>query len=141
IADSRADIGDVYAWMSPDRGRLNLVMTIIGHSLSDHLAYSFHVDSARAFGRRDASITISCMTAGKNFSCFTGKEVASGKVDGPQGASNARGTLRAFLGPRDDPFFNNVRGTRDMYNAATAALANGARFDAAGCPRFTKATA
>src|SRR5207253_2995066 len=29
----------------------------------------------------------------------------------------------------------------DMYNAATAALANGARFDAAGCPRFTKATA
>ena len=141
IADSRADIGDVYAWMSPDDHRLNLVMTIVGHSLSDHLAYTFHIDSARALGGRNASVTISCITSGKDFSCFTGKQIASGKIDDPAGASNAGGELRAFLGLRDDPFFNNVRGTRDMYNAVVAALSNGARYDAAGCPMFTKATA
>lgn len=27
IADPRGDIGDVYAWMSPDARQLNLVMT------------------------------------------------------------------------------------------------------------------
>jgi hypothetical protein len=35
IADPRADIGDVYAWMSPDSRQANLVMTIVGHTFSD----------------------------------------------------------------------------------------------------------
>ncbi|HEX6396638.1 MAG TPA: hypothetical protein VFZ95_04385, partial [Steroidobacteraceae bacterium] len=37
IADPAADIGDLYAWMSPDHQRLNLVMTIVGKKFSDHV--------------------------------------------------------------------------------------------------------
>jgi hypothetical protein len=45
-----------------------------------------------------------------------------------------------FAGLRDDPFFNNVKGTRAVYQAAMAALRNGAVVDAAGCPSFDQAT-
>jgi hypothetical protein len=67
--------------------------------------------------------------------------VANGKIGDENGGVSADGRLRAFAGLRDDPFFNNVRGTRDMYNAAKAALAGGARFDSAGCPMFSEAVA
>jgi hypothetical protein len=45
-----------------------------------------------------------------------------------------------FAGPRDDPFFNNVRGPRAGYNVAAAALAGGTKRDAAGCPLFSGET-
>jgi hypothetical protein len=41
---------------------------------------------------------------------------------------------------RDDPFFNNVKGSRAAYQAAITALKNGAGVDAAGCPSFDQAT-
>src|SRR3954469_14098787 len=63
IADPRTDIGDVYAWMSPDHQRLNLVMTIVGHSFSDRVAYVFHVDSGRKFGSTTSSTDIVCRFA------------------------------------------------------------------------------
>jgi hypothetical protein len=44
-----------------------------------------------------------------------------------------------FAGVRDDPFFNNVRGTRAALNVAGAAMA-GVRKDAGGCPDFGAAT-
>jgi len=137
IADPRADIGDVYAWMSPDAHRLNLVMTIVGRELSDHLAYVFHIDSAPApFGRK-ASLTLTCTSNGPEFSCFTTDRVVTGRIGDETGATTRDGAIRAFAGRRDDPFFNNVRGTRDMYDAATAAVAAGAPYDPAGCPHFT----
>jgi hypothetical protein len=55
-ANPQADIGDVYAWTAPDGRRLNLVMTIVGHSFSDRLSYEFHVDSGKVFGRTTASM-------------------------------------------------------------------------------------
>jgi len=45
-----------------------------------------------------------------------------------------------FAGKRDDPFFNNVRGTRAAYQRAAAAVRNGAATDAAGCPSFDAQT-
>jgi hypothetical protein len=45
-----------------------------------------------------------------------------------------------FAGLRDDPFFNNVKGTRAALEVAAAALKGGATMDAAGCPRFDRAT-
>jgi len=41
---------------------------------------------------------------------------------------------------RDDPFFNNVRGTRAAYQVAATALRNGAVADGSGCPNFDSAT-
>ena len=46
-----------------------------------------------------------------------------------------------FAGLRDDPFFNNVTGTRAAYQVAYAALKQGVTRNAAGCPRFDAATA
>ncbi|MET0231310.1 MAG: DUF4331 family protein, partial [Rhodanobacteraceae bacterium] len=48
--------------------------------------------------------------------------------------------FRVFAGLRDDPFFNNVKGTRAAYNTAVAALKAGAALDDAGCPAFDRAT-
>src|SRR5262249_59124188 len=49
--------------------------------------------------------------------------------------------FRVFAGLRDDPFFNNVKGARAALETAAAALRDGARRDATGCPAFDRATA
>src|SRR5690349_17196196 len=83
-ADPRADIGDVYAWTSPDGRRLNLAMTIVGHSFSDRIAYTFHIDSGQRFGETTASTTLTCrFSASYAARCTVGDERASGLVDAP----------------------------------------------------------
>ncbi len=59
-ANPQADIADIYAWTAPEGGRLNLVMTVVGHSFSDRLRYVFHIDSGTAFGRTTGSATMTC---------------------------------------------------------------------------------
>jgi hypothetical protein len=141
-ADPRADIGDLYAWISRDGERLNLVMTIVGQSFSDELSYSFHIDSGRRFGRTSSSVTLDCRVGpSDHVDCTLGQlDRVSGNAGRSEGIISTDGHFRIFAGPRDDPFFNNVRGTRDAYVAATAALENGAQYDGAGCPQFTPAT-
>jgi len=139
IADSRADIGDIYAWTSPDGRQLNLVMAIVGHTFSDRLHYTFHVDSGRGFGRTTATTTIDCHLA-----TATEMECRAGYGDYARGDASVTPVFekrfRVFAGLRDDPFFNNVKGTRAAYNTAVAALKAGAAHDDAGCPAFDRAT-
>jgi len=127
IAEPRADIGDVFAWMSPDTRQLNLVMTIVGRSFSDQLSYVFHVDSGKRFGETRQTVTIEC-----RFNSEQAVDCKAGDID--------QHHFKVFAGPRDDPFFNNVRGPRAGYNVAAAALANGTSSDAAGCPQFSAET-
>jgi hypothetical protein len=143
IANPEANIGDLYAWMSPDAQRLNLVMDIVGHSFSDKLTYTFHIDSGAEFGRTTASATIVCrFPAPHEADCKLGDaDRARGDAGDLAGLVSRRGDFRVFAGLRDDPFFNNVTGTRAAYKVAIAALANGAQRDAAGCPQFDRATA
>lgn len=142
IADPRADIGDLFAWTSSDGRRLNLVMTIVGHTFSDRLNYAFHVDSGRRMGRTTATTSIVCRFGGDGaVSCRVGDvDAAIGDPSGEAGLSGRNGRFQVFAGLRDDPFFNNVRGTRAAYNTAAAARAAGARVDAAGCPSFDRIT-
>lgn len=142
IADPRADIGDLYAWTSPDGRQLNLVMTIVGHTFSDRLNYVFHVDSGRRMGRTTETTSIVCRFAGdKAMSCRVGDvDTAIGDLGEEAGLAGRNGRFKVFAGLRDDPFFNNVRGTRAAYNTAAAALTAGARRDAARCPGFDRAT-
>ena len=142
IADPAADIGDLYAWTSGDGRKLNLVMTIVGGQFSDHVRYAFHVDSAPRMGGAANSITISC-----EFNAPTAPECRAGDADylrgeagGESGIAGERGRFRVFAGLRDDPFFNNVRGTRAAYDVAGAAMQAGVQHDAGGCPRFDAAT-
>jgi hypothetical protein len=60
IDDPAADIGDLYAWMSSDGRRVNLVMTIVGKKFSDHARYTFHIDSGRAVGNTAVRSTVEC---------------------------------------------------------------------------------
>lgn len=122
----RADIGDLYAWTSADGEQLNLVMTLVGQSFSDVVEYTFHIDSGKTLGVTTNTTTIRCR--------FSDDQHADCRVDG------AERPLRVFGGQRDDPFFNNVRGTRAAYQRAAAALKGGVATDAAGCPSFDAAT-
>src|SRR5258708_35950037 len=60
VANPQADIGDVYAWMSPEGRQLNLAMTIQGHTFSDKVQYALPVDSGKVFGQPCASTPIVC---------------------------------------------------------------------------------
>jgi hypothetical protein len=142
IADARTDIGDIFAWTAPNGKQLNLVMAIVGHSFSNKVEYVFHVDSGKRFGKTTATITIACrIPDATHVDCIAGQDdEAHGDASGTSGLLGNKQRFRVFAGLRDDPFFNNVRGTRAAYNVADAAQKRGALPDAAGCPQFDSAT-
>ena len=143
IADPRADIGDLYAWTSGDGRQLNLAMTIVGHAFSDRIDYTFHVDSGARFGHTTATTAIVCRFADStNTDCRVGDaDRAVGDATAANGIAGRKHRFRVFAGLRDDPFFNNVRGSRDAFGVAAEALQAGrGNTDAAGCPRFDAAT-
>jgi hypothetical protein len=136
IADPAADIGDLYAWS--DAKQLNLVMTIVGGKFLDHVRYEFHIDSGKALGQTTASVVIACeFNSAFAPQCSVGDiDRARGDASGEAGLTSEHGHFRVFAGVRDDPFFNNVRGTRAALNVAGAALAAGVHKDGGGCPDF-----
>ncbi|HZX26596.1 MAG TPA: DUF4331 family protein [Telluria sp.] len=141
IADPRLDIGDIYAWTSADGRQLNLVMTIVGHAFHKDAEYAFHIDSGRRFGHTTARTDIICrfasMTQGD---CRLGpREHISGDPSRSAGLPSGDGRSALFAGLRDDPFFNNVKGSRDAFNLAAAELKRGVPRDAAGCPAYSLA--
>ena len=139
IADSRTDIGDLYAWTSTDGQRLNLVMTIVGHSFSDKTDYVFHIDSGKSFGKSSQTTTVTCnFPSGRVANCRAGNDdSAHGDASQPSGLDSGKHRFRVFAGLRDDPFFNNVKGTRAAYSVVFDALQRGTAVDAAGCPLLT----
>ncbi|MES2350579.1 MAG: DUF4331 family protein [Pseudomonadota bacterium] len=140
IADPRTDIGDLYAWTSTDGRRLNLVMTIVGHSFSDKTDYVFHIDSGKTFGKTAHTTTVRCNFPSAGItSCRAGNDdSAQGDASLPAGLDSAKHHFRVFAGLRDDPFFNNVKGTRAAYSVVFDALQRGTAMDAAGCPLLTQ---
>jgi hypothetical protein len=142
MANPQADVADIYAWTAPDGRRLNLVMTVVGHSLSDRLHYDFHIDSGRAFGRTTASTTIVCRfpSPGTADCSIAGVDRARGDASKPQGLVARNRRFRVFEGLRDDPFYNNIKGPLTVYQTAATAVTNGAPVDVAGCARLTPAT-
>jgi hypothetical protein len=139
IADPRVDIGDIYAWTSVDGRRLNLVMTIVGHAFDKDAEYAFHIDSGPRFPDTTARTDIVCRFASMTQAdCLIGRdETIQGDPGKPAGLKSASGRSLLFAGLRDDPFFNNVKGSRDAINLAEATLKQGVPRDAAGCPAYT----
>jgi hypothetical protein len=139
IADPAADIGDIYAWVSDSR--LNLVMDIVSAKFSDRLRYSFHVDSGKRVGATTATTNIDCtFDVANHIDCRAGNDRVRGDASNTAGLPSERRHLRVFAGVRDDPFFNNVRGTRAALDVAGAAMKAGVPRDAAGCPQFDAST-
>jgi hypothetical protein len=143
IANPQANIGDIYAWTAADGRHLSLVMDIVGHSFSDKLSYVFHIDSGPEFGKTAVTTQIVCrFPEPAVVDCRLGNvDRARGDANRVSGLEGARHRFRVFAGLRDDPFFNNVKGTRAAYQVAFAALKQEVTRDAAGCPRFDPATA
>ncbi|WP_431256710.1 hypothetical protein ACQ86G_18650 [Roseateles chitinivorans] len=143
IADPAADIGDLYAWTSADGRRLNLVMDIVGKRFSDQVQYVFLVDSGQRYGATTVGTRLLCQfEAAGVVRCWVGREDGvQGDAGAAAGLTSRSGRLRVFAGQRDDPYFNNVRGTRAALNAAAEAIrADQAPPDASGVPRFDERT-
>ena len=143
VANPAADIGDVYAWTSPEGRQLNLVMTIQGHAFSDKVQYVFHIDSGKAFDHTTASTSIVCrFSAATAVDCKVGNaDSASGDPTSPAGLEGRNHRFRVYAALRDDPFYNNVKGLLGAYQTADNSIKNGAQVDAAGCAHFDEATA
>ena len=143
VANPQADVSDVYAWISPDGRRLNLVMTVLGHAFSDRVDYALHVDSGTVFGHTSASTSIECHFAAANaVKCKLGNaDSASGDASQLAGLEGRNHKFRVYAGLRDDPFYNNIKGLVSAYTAASSAIKSGAIVDAAGCAHFDEATA
>ena len=135
VADPQTDIGDIYAWTASDGRKLNLAMTIVGHSFSSRLRYEFHVDSGAGFGRTSATTLITCrFPEPKVVRCNVGSaDVAEGDAGDPSGLVSHGGHFKVFAGLRDDPFYNNVKGSLAAYGVVAAAVKAGAPVDKAGC--------
>jgi len=142
IADPAADIGDIFAWTSSDGRRLNLVMDIVAHQFSDRLQYVFHVDSGSRFGKTTATTAIVCQfDTTQKIQCWTGKfDYVRGDASNLTGLESNNHRFRVFAGLRDDPFFNNVKGTRAMYGVVGTAIQRGTQVDGADCPQFDEPT-
>ena len=142
IADPAADIGDIFAWTSSDGKRLNLAMDIVAHQFSDHLEYVFHVDSGKRFGTTTATTLIVCrFDVGGVPECWVGDaDYVHGGAGDASGIEGKNRRFRLFAGLRDDPFFNNVKGTRAMYGMAGSALKGGTPVDSSRCPQFDETT-
>ncbi|HEX3139430.1 MAG TPA: hypothetical protein VHQ87_05215 [Rhizobacter sp.] len=142
-ADPAADIGDLYAWTSSDGKRLNLVMDIVGRKFSDQIQYVFHIDSGPRLGATLASTTILCRFDVANaVECWAGEaDYVRGDASHPAGLEGRNKRFRVFAGLRDDPYFNNVRGTRAALNLAADAIQKGkAAKDATGYFAFDAAS-
>ncbi len=142
IADPAADIGDIFAWTSGDGRRLNLVMDIVARQFSDQLQYVFHVDSGKHFGKTTATTPVVCrFDAAQTLECWVGDDdYVRGDASHSEGLEGRKKRFRVFAGLRNDPFFNNVRGTRAAYAVAAAALQHGATVEPDGCPHFDETT-
>ena len=136
-----ADITDLYAWMTADAEKLNLVAAVNANAganavFSDAVIYQFSVSSSDTFGANQESTQITCKFIDDvNVECWAGDEYVVGDPGDPEGIVSDNGGLRVFAGLRDDPFFLEYTGFGNAIDAANAAVAaNEVDFDPAGCP-------
>lgn len=145
-ANSAADINDVYAWMTADAAKLNLVMTVqpfaaAGASFSPNVQYVFHVTSQASYGATATNTDIICeFASATSVECWVG---ATGYVTGDPsataGLSSADGKIKIFAGQRNDPFFFNLDGFKTAVTTVKGA-AGMLTFDVANCPNVNAGT-
>jgi hypothetical protein len=135
MIEPSADITDLYAWMSADATKLNLVMGVYSDAgqdatFSDVVTYVFTVTSWEGYGAEaDPDLTrVVCkfLDDGVKVECWLGDEYAVGDPSAPEGIVSDNGGLRVFAGRRDDPFFLEYTGFNNTVNAAVDAVATGA---------------
>jgi hypothetical protein len=152
-----ADIGDLYAWMTPDHSTVNLAMTVSPaddgtRHFDNSLQYAFHVVShpgasaAAAFGKPGTETNVICTFASDtSIQCWValGTQVVDYVTGDPSvsgvGVASADGKIKVFAGTRSDPFYFNLGGFKEAVATTEAAGSAGmiGSADAAGCPPLT----
>ena len=98
-----ADITDVYAWMTGDATKLNLVAAVYADAgespvFSDAVVYQFAVSSSAGYGEAQESTLITCkFIDGTNIECWAGNDYVVGDPSDPQGIVSDNGGLRVWL--------------------------------------------
>jgi hypothetical protein len=145
-SEPSADITDLYAWMSADATKLNLVMGVYNDAgpeatFSDAVAYVFSVSSSSGYsagGQESTRVLCKFLPDGVNVECWLGDEYVVGDPTNPEGILSDNGGLRVFAGRRDDPFFLEYDGFNATVDAAVEAVATQAvTADGQGCPLLT----
>jgi hypothetical protein len=142
LNEPTADITDLYAWMTDDSSKLNLVLGVgAGAAFSDAVTYVFSVSSSQGYGQPQQSTRVLCkFIDGTNIECWVGNQYVVGNPSSPQGIVSDGGGMRVFAGLRDDPFFLEYTGfDATTKAAAAAAAAKQVAFDAQGCAQLTPA--
>jgi hypothetical protein len=144
VAEPTADITDLYAWMSSDLTKLNLVMNVNGDAgpntaFSDAVTYVFSVSSSPAYGQPQESTSVICrFPDSRNVECWAGGDYVLGDPSDNAGLLSVKGKFKVFAGLRDDPFFLNYTGFGAATTTAVGAVAAGAvTVPPSGCPELT----
>jgi hypothetical protein len=147
LAEPTADVTDLYAWMSSDLSKLNLVLAVDpgagpDATFSDAVLYVFSVSSSSAYGQPQQSARIICRFPDSvNIECWGGGEYVVGDPRDEAGIVSSGGKLKVFAGLRDDPFFLNYAGFGATVGAAVAAVVAGdVVIPATGCPALSTET-
>ena len=163
MAAPRTDINDLFVWMQDDTGssegtptKVNMALTMFRAvpnltAFSVNIQYVFHITKHPAYGMPAAGETVVLCTILPSMRgiCFVGPPTGgtavtyvTNVIPGDEaGTTSADGRLKAFLGPRNDPFFFNLAGFNAVATAVTAALPGligGA--NPQGCPAVPAAT-
>lgn len=145
VSDPAADISDLYAWMTPDADRLNLIMNVnpfAGPSatFSDAVQHVFHINSSSGYGDAQTETQIICQFYDVDaIECWAGDSYVEGDPSSTSGITSDDGALRVFAGLRDDPFFMEFNGFTNAVSTVVAA-AGGLEFDGDGCPNVDEGT-
>jgi Domain of unknown function (DUF4331) len=141
-----ADITDLFAWMSPDGSKVDLILNWFPSApatsiLAANVLFTFHVSSKATFSATTAApeTTIICgFDSTEKLSCWVGR---ADYVTGAKGQTltSASGKVKAFAGIKDDPFFLNLAGVGGVLGAVKSA-APSLTFDPAGCPAVDAST-
>lgn len=141
--DPSTDINDVYSWMSTDKTKVYLAMTVFPAAdkatakFSTAAYYVFHTTSRTGTGAATPTDVVCGFDAAQKVSCWVGSATnfVSGDASNTAGISSADGKVKVFAGVRKDHFFFNLDGynqVRANVKANVATLAP--TFNANGCP-------
>lgn len=144
-AEPTADITDVYAWMSADASKVNLVVNLhhmagADSAFSPAVQYAIHINSAAEFGGDATETVMLCQFyKASGLECWLGDEYVVGDPSDTKGITSSDGKVKVFAGRRDDPFFFELVGFKETVKAVVAA-AKDLTFDEEGCPALDKTT-
>ena len=140
LTDPSTDINDVYAWMSADKSKVYLVMTVfpaadkVNSKFSNSGYYVFHTTSRATFAGTATPFDIICgFDTAQKISCWLGDSTNFLSGDASPVAGLTGTGVKVFAGVRKDHFFFNLDGfnrARNLVKANVGALT----FNANRCP-------